>query len=97
VGIQRTNNFFPLIQVSQLKSVPLREVAVFLFPLIEVNVNTGLEEEEYAILSYKFPLTEVHRRLRTQEKGNLPHLQRLRTKYLEKVIPTYPGFPLIQV
>jgi hypothetical protein len=54
-----------VIQVSQLKSVPLREVAIFLFPLVEVNVNTGLEEEEYAMLSYKFPLTEVRRRLQT--------------------------------
>jgi hypothetical protein len=92
VGIQGTDNLFPLIQVSQLKSVPL-EVAIFLFPLIEVNLNTGLKEEESVIrvtmLSYKFPLTEVRRRLRTWENGNLSHLQRLRTEYLEKVIPTY--------
>jgi hypothetical protein len=65
MGIQGTDKFFPIIQVFQLKSVPLREVAIFLFPLIEVTVNTGLEEGEYAMLSYKFPLTEVRRRLRT--------------------------------
>jgi hypothetical protein len=57
--------FFPLIQVSQLKSVPIREVAISLFPLIEVNMKTGLEEVENAMFSYKFPLTEVRRRLPT--------------------------------
>jgi hypothetical protein len=52
-GSPRDRQFFPpLIQVSELKSFPLGEVAVFLFPLIEVNVNTGLEEEESVCKGY---------------------------------------------
>jgi hypothetical protein len=54
VGIQGTGNFFSLIQVSQIQNGPLEEVAIFLFPLIELIVNFEVLSKNHIALE-RFP------------------------------------------